>query len=96
MPLLLLGGLEIVLRLAGYGYSTGFFEKIRVGEKEFLVNNEIFGLRFFRRNWRAGPARSCWKRKSPRALIAFSFWANRRRAANRSRLTPRRVIWKRC
>jgi hypothetical protein len=47
MPLLLLGGLEIVLRLAGYGYSTGFFEKIRVGEKEFLVNNENFSLRFF-------------------------------------------------
>jgi hypothetical protein len=47
MPLLLLGGLEIVLRLAGYGYSTGFFEKIRVGEKEFLVNNENFSPRFF-------------------------------------------------
>ncbi len=47
LPLLLLGGLEIILRLAGYGYSTGFFEKIRVGEKEYLVNNENFCLRFF-------------------------------------------------
>ena len=47
MPLLLLGGLEIVLRLAGYGYSTGFFKKIRVGQKEFLINNENFSLRFF-------------------------------------------------
>ena len=47
MPLLLLGGLEIILRLWGYGYPTGFFEKIRVGEKEFLVNNEDFSLRFF-------------------------------------------------
>jgi tetratricopeptide (TPR) repeat protein len=47
LPLLLLGALEIILRLAGYGYSTGFFEKIRVGEKEYLVNNENFSLRFF-------------------------------------------------
>ncbi|HXI69609.1 MAG TPA: hypothetical protein VNN22_04555 [Verrucomicrobiae bacterium] len=47
LPLLLLGGLEMGLRLAGYGYATGFFEKIRVGEKEFLVNNENFSLRFF-------------------------------------------------
>jgi tetratricopeptide (TPR) repeat protein len=47
LPLLLLGGLEAGLRLAGYGYSTSFFEKIRVGEKEYLVNNENFSLRFF-------------------------------------------------
>ncbi len=47
MPLLLLGGLEIILRLSGYGYPTGFFEKIRGGEKEFLVNNENFIMRFF-------------------------------------------------
>ena len=47
MPLLLLGGLEIILRLSGYGYPTGFFEKIRVGEREFLVNNENFSRRFF-------------------------------------------------
>ena len=47
LPLLLLGGLEMALRLAGYGYATGFFEKIRVGENEFLVNNENFSMRFF-------------------------------------------------
>jgi len=47
LPLLLLGGLEAALRLAGYGYPTSFLEKIRVGEKEFLVNNENFSLRFF-------------------------------------------------
>jgi tetratricopeptide (TPR) repeat protein len=47
LPLLLLGGLEIVLRLSGYGYSTSFFEKIMVGGKEFLVNNENFSLWFF-------------------------------------------------
>src|SRR6266404_4760052 len=47
VSLLLLIGLEVVLRLAGYGYPTGFLEKIRIDEKEFLVNNENFSLRFF-------------------------------------------------
>ncbi len=47
LPLLLLGGLEMGLRLAGYGYPTGFFEKIRVGDKDYFVNNENFSLRFF-------------------------------------------------
>ena len=47
VPLVLLGGLEIILRLAGYGYSTGFFEIIRSGGKKFLVNNENFNMRFF-------------------------------------------------
>lgn len=47
LPLCLLGGLEVALRMAGYGYATGFFEKIRIGDKEFLVNNEDFSLRFF-------------------------------------------------
>src|ERR1022692_1148320 len=47
MPLLLLGALEIALRLAGCGYSTGFFEKIRSGDHEFLVETGNFGRRFF-------------------------------------------------
>ena len=47
LPLLLLGGLEGALRLAGYGYATGFLEKNLVGEKEYWVNNENFSLRFF-------------------------------------------------
>src|SRR5579862_3736343 len=47
LPLVLLGGLEIVLRCSGYGYDTGFFEKIRVSDKEFLINKENFSKRFF-------------------------------------------------
>jgi len=47
VPLLALGGLEAALRLAGYGYRTSFFEKIRIGRQGFLANNENFGLRFF-------------------------------------------------
>jgi tetratricopeptide (TPR) repeat protein len=47
VPLLALGGLEAALRLAGYGHPTGFFKKIHVGQKKFLITNEDFGLRFF-------------------------------------------------
>jgi tetratricopeptide (TPR) repeat protein len=47
VPLLLFGGLELVLRLAGCGYPASFFEKYRAGGKEYLVNNENFSLRFF-------------------------------------------------
>jgi tetratricopeptide (TPR) repeat protein len=47
LPLMLLGGLEAGLRLAGYGYATCFFEKIRVGEKDFWITNPDFSLRFF-------------------------------------------------
>ncbi len=47
VPLLVLGALEIVLRIAGYGHPTGFFEKIRLGDKDFLVSNEHFSQRFF-------------------------------------------------
>jgi tetratricopeptide (TPR) repeat protein len=47
VPLMAFGGLEAALRLAGYGYRTSFFERIRIGQREFLVNNENFSLRFF-------------------------------------------------
>jgi tetratricopeptide (TPR) repeat protein len=47
LPLLLLVGVEAGLRLAGYGYPTGFFKKIRIGDKNYFINNENFTLRFF-------------------------------------------------
>jgi tetratricopeptide (TPR) repeat protein len=47
VPILLLGGLEGALRLAGYGYDTSFFKTIRIGGRKFLVDNESFSLRFF-------------------------------------------------
>jgi tetratricopeptide (TPR) repeat protein len=47
LPLLLLGGAEVALRLAGYGYPTGFFKTVRLGQQDYLVNNEQFSLRFF-------------------------------------------------
>ncbi|MFO1475949.1 MAG: tetratricopeptide repeat protein [Verrucomicrobiota bacterium] len=47
VPLLLLGAAEAVLRIAGYGYRTGFFIPARVENKDVLVNNETFSYRFF-------------------------------------------------
>ena len=41
------GVLEAGLRLAGYGYDTGLFKKARIGNQDFLVNNDSFSLRFF-------------------------------------------------
>jgi tetratricopeptide (TPR) repeat protein len=49
MPLLLLGGLEIVLRLAHYGYPTGMFQTRLVGGKPVVVENDKFSWRFFPR-----------------------------------------------
>ena len=46
-PLLVFGGIELGLRLAGYGYNPGFFSRIRVGGREIYVPNEKFGSRFF-------------------------------------------------
>lgn len=47
VPLLLLSGIELALRLAGYGYQTSIFKKIEIGGNTFLVNNDDFSLRFF-------------------------------------------------
>jgi tetratricopeptide (TPR) repeat protein len=47
LPLMLLGGVEAGLRLAGFGYPTGFFKKIYIGNKDYFINNEKFTLRFF-------------------------------------------------
>lgn len=47
IPLVLLGGTEAGLRLAGYGYRTGFFKEIHIGQESFYVNNDTFALRFF-------------------------------------------------
>jgi len=47
LPLLLLGALELALRLGGYGYSTDFFKETTLAGKEYFIENEQFGLRFF-------------------------------------------------
>ncbi|HTL15753.1 MAG TPA: tetratricopeptide repeat protein [Patescibacteria group bacterium] len=47
LPVLLLGVLEGGLRLAGYGYATAFFKPLRIGNEDYLVENDKFGWRFF-------------------------------------------------
>lgn len=50
VPILLLLFLELVLRLAGYGYPTSAFIQIKVQEKSVYCNNNKFGWRFFPRH----------------------------------------------
>jgi tetratricopeptide (TPR) repeat protein len=47
LPLLLLVGVELALRVGGYGYSTDFFKKTTIAGQDYFVENDQFGLRFF-------------------------------------------------
>ena len=47
IPLLVLGGLELGLRLAGYGYDTHFFRQIQIKGHKYYVSNDKFSYRFF-------------------------------------------------
>ncbi len=47
LPVLLAALAEFGLRLAGYGYPTGFFRQIGSGSQAVLVNSDTFSLRFF-------------------------------------------------
>lgn len=48
--MLLLAGLEILLRLVGYGYPTSFFLPQRVNGRDVVTDNWQFGWRFFPRD----------------------------------------------
>jgi tetratricopeptide (TPR) repeat protein len=47
VPLLLFGGLELALRLLGYGYPTSFFVRNPLPEETNLVENRQFSRRYF-------------------------------------------------
>lgn len=47
LPLLLLAGLELVLRLFGYGYPTSFFLKSQMAGREVFIENREFSRRYF-------------------------------------------------
>jgi len=47
VPLLLLGGIELALRVTGYGHPTNFFVRTRIEGRYFYVPNDKFGLLFF-------------------------------------------------
>jgi tetratricopeptide (TPR) repeat protein len=59
IPPLFLLLLEIALRLAGFGYPTSFFLTRQIRGKETLIQNDLFGWRFF------GPERA----RTPYPLI---------------------------
>src|SRR5487761_1994727 len=50
LPLILLGGLELLLRLLGVGFDPHFFKPARIGGQDCYVANADFGLRFFPRS----------------------------------------------
>ena len=73
-PLLLLGILEVGLRLAGYGHSCEFFKSRRIGGQDLLVENDEFSLRFFAPELARmpGPIRMA-ARKAPETYRIFIF-----------------------
>jgi tetratricopeptide (TPR) repeat protein len=73
-PLVLLAALEIILRLAGFGYPTSFLiPSENNGEKTFIQNNQ-FGWRFFGRSMAREPAAiSIAQQKPPDTVRIFVF-----------------------
>ena len=47
LPVVLLGVLEISLRLGGYGFDPHFFKRIKIGNEDWFVQNDDFSFRFF-------------------------------------------------
>lgn len=47
VPLLILGGFELILRIVGYGYDTDYFVQSRVDGEDYLIPNHTFTYRFF-------------------------------------------------
>src|SRR5262245_56345286 len=50
VPLSVLGGLELLLRLGGFGYDPHFFKLASIEEGNGYVANNDFGRRFFPRS----------------------------------------------
>jgi tetratricopeptide (TPR) repeat protein len=46
-PLVILGGLELGLRLAGYGYPVSFFLPAKINGQDYYIPNDSFAFRFF-------------------------------------------------
>ena len=74
VPLLLLGALELGLRVAGFGYPTSFLLKSSNGDKKTFVQNNQFGWRFFGpRAARLPFATSIPQQKTPERIRIFIF-----------------------
>ncbi len=55
LPILFLCALEFALRLAGYGFDPSFFKPLRIGNENYLVQNDDFSFRFFPRETARNP-----------------------------------------
>lgn len=74
IPLLVVGGLELCLRCAGFGYPTAFLLKSSNHGENTLVQNDQFGWRFFGpRLARAPDAISIPRQKPPDTIRIFVF-----------------------
>src|SRR4051812_8931690 len=55
LPIALLAILEVTLRLFGFGHPTAFLLSTRKDGREYLVQNNQFGWRFFGRRMARAP-----------------------------------------
>ena len=47
VPLVIVGGVELGLRLSGYGYPVSFFLPARINGQDYYIPNDSFAFRFF-------------------------------------------------
>ena len=74
VPLVIVGGLELGLRLSGYGYPTSFFLQTKINGQDYYVPNDDFGYRFFPPALARTPApQRMAVKKSPQACRIFVF-----------------------
>jgi tetratricopeptide (TPR) repeat protein len=73
-PLLILCGLEFLLRLVGFGFDPHFFKRASSGGRDCFVANDDFGLRFFPPSLARIPAPVVISaKKTPDSLRIFIF-----------------------
>jgi len=73
-PVVVFGGLELGLRVGGYGFRTSFFKKLKIGNEEYFVDNDEFSLRFFPPSLARIPAPVLMKaKKEPGTFRIFVF-----------------------
>jgi tetratricopeptide (TPR) repeat protein len=74
IPLAIVGGLELGLRLFGYGYPTSFFLQLKINGQDYFVPNDKFGYRFFPPALARTPApQRMAVKKSPHTFRIFVF-----------------------
>lgn len=74
LPALLLGAVELGLRLGGYGYETRFFLRRGEGDAATYVENPLFGRRFFPAQMLRGTSSLSMKaRKATGCIRVFVF-----------------------